>query len=306
MSAEEGFGFIFSSINVCAMYKLFSSVYLAKYFKYFPEKDVESIHKSLSCEILDDEYKSCLTRLGYKPGKLKDLSQWLEFVRYVTYRVNRHSPKKELLLMPKQSALYFHIQRTSYVCHLAFQSPLNSNSEINKVEDYGWQKNQTGSLEIKWDAEVSGTLPAKQIVKGEKGCGCSKGTCNPKSKKQCVNCFWMCKPCGIKCKCVASACTNPHNTGVGCIRCKPNLVVSNVIAPEPSNVKIEINYDEECLNDSTEEVEINSSDDESDYDQSTDDYVGRPLLPSYESDDGLIYDNQVEAYDIESCDIDIE
>ena len=83
------------------------------------------------------------------------------------------------------------------------------------------------------------------MLQGEKGCGCTKGTCNPKSKKQCVSCYWKCKPCGIKCKCSASACTNPHNTGLGCIRCKPNVDIDDQGPSSIPKPVLDTNYDED-------------------------------------------------------------
>lgn len=182
-----------------------------------------------------------------------------------------------------------------HLYHLAFQYTLNSNSEINKVEEYGWYKDSKGKLYFKWDSGLSGTT-AKQMLQGEKGCGCKKATCNPKSKSQCVNCYWNCRPCGIKCKCSGSACTNPHNTGIGCDRCKSSKSIVGEESSDIDHVASDIDHVDHELegNDSIDE-EYDSSEDESDEDCGVEDYVGRPLLSLNESEDGLSYDNQTDA-----------
>ena len=54
---------------------------------------------------------------------------------------------------------------------------------------------------------------------GGKGCGCKAAKCDG-SGAGCRNCFHMCRPCSMKCKCKLR-CRNAHNNGGTCERCRP-------------------------------------------------------------------------------------
>ncbi len=130
------------------------------------------------------------------------------------------------------------------------------------VKNYGWVNNK---LSIKWDDDEVLTGFIKR-----KGCGC-KGGCDG-SRAGCKNCFRMCQPCTIRCKCHGS-CRNPHNDGAKCTMCM--VQASNVPGGQ-------VNLTEELIEDNTVETDTEDDNDEIDDDEDTE---GLLPIPTQDKDD---------------------
>ena len=95
---------------------------------------------------------------------------------------------------------------------------LTSSSSLNFLE-YGWNI-VNDKIEIVWeDSEIM------EKVKGTKTCGCKGAKCDG-TTSGCRNCYKMCKPCTLKCKCKAQ-CRNLHNNGGKCPRCAPSADIDS-------------------------------------------------------------------------------
>lgn len=102
--------------------------------------------------------------------------------------------------------------RSEYVFKIVFNS-FNSTASVVNACEYGW-KATNNQICIVWDEEE-----VMNRLKVGKGCGCKAAKCDG-SGAGCRNCFQMCRPCSMKCKCKLR-CRNPHNNGGTCERCRP-------------------------------------------------------------------------------------
>ena len=128
------------------------------------------------------------------------MSQWHEFTRRVCFHHSSGSKDHECLLIPSLSALRFHMLHSEYVLKIVFHACNSTLPPISACE-YGWSM-VNNQLQVVWDEEE-----VMDKVKSNKGCGCKGAKCDG-SRAGCQNCYQMCRPCTMKCKCKLK-CNNP-------------------------------------------------------------------------------------------------
>ena len=206
-------GYILTKLLFDGWVKLSCCVYLLKHKTLFNSERISSLHASLMASTLQDDKVQLMKWLAYtQVHPLQNLSQWHDFTRRVCFHHSSGSKDHECLLIPSMSALRLHMLRSEYVFKIVFNS-LNSTASVVNACEYGW-KATNNQIFIVWDEEE-----VMNRLKVGKGCGCKAAKCDG-SGAGCRNCFQMCRPCSMKCKCKLR-CRNPHNNGGTCERCRP-------------------------------------------------------------------------------------
>ena len=101
---------------------------------------------------------------------------------------------------------------SKYVLETVFHACSSNLPPISACE-YGWRM-VNNRIQIVWDEEE-----VMDKVKANKGCGCKSAKCDG-STAGCRNCYQMCRPCTMKCKCKLKY-NNLHNNGGTCPCCAP-------------------------------------------------------------------------------------
>ena len=190
--------------------KLVCCVYLHKHKTLFNSEPIESLYVSLTATSLTEDKLQLLKWLAYsKVNPIKTLAEWHDFTRRVCFHHSSGSKDHEALLVPSMGALKYHMLQSQFVIKMIFSfCTLSHNVDFL---NHGW-KTQNDRIEILWDDQEM-----IEKVTGTSGCGCKGARCDG-TTAGCRNCYKMCKPYTIKCKCKAQ-CNNPHNNGGKCPRC---------------------------------------------------------------------------------------
>ena len=206
-------GYMVNRINIEGWIKLVCCVYLSKHKTLFNSEPIASLHASLMSSPLSEDKVQLLKWLAYTQiTPLQNITQWHDFTRRVCFHHSSGSKDHESLLIPSVSALRFHMSRSEYVLKTVFHACSSNLPPISACE-YGWRM-VNNQIQIVWDEEE-----VMDKVKANKGCGCKSAKCDG-STVGCRNCYQMCRPCTMKCKCKLK-CNNPHNNGGTCPRCAP-------------------------------------------------------------------------------------
>lgn len=204
-------GYVLNKIVFEGWVKLVCSVYLYKHKTLFNSEPIPTLHASLTVSPLPEDKVQIMKWLAYTQiAPVQNLSQWHDFTRRVCFYHSSGSKDHECLLVPSLTALRLHMLRSEYVLKIVFHS-CNSISPVVDACEYGWTL-VDNQINVVWDEDE-----VMDRYKANKGCGCRSAKCDG-SVAGCSNCYQMCRPCTMKCKCKL-ACRNPHNNGGSCPRC---------------------------------------------------------------------------------------
>ena len=221
---------MFLSINHLAFSRLLCCIYLEKYQRltsHLASSPVElfDVFKRASFNI-NAELITLLEWLDYdssdlksKAVKITNTQELTAFTKRVCFFMNHGSKDLYNFILPSDNAVTLHCQRATFVLKLVLDGQPSSSFHM-EFENYGWLK-LDNIVHIIWDEdfeEEEKKLNKKRQLPISK-CGCTKGGCMVKGRG-CTSCTQACKPCNkFKCSCKA-LCTNPHNNGGDCSKCK--------------------------------------------------------------------------------------
>ena len=190
---------------------------------------------NVSQDNIQGDLKELLEWLNYSESEMciNDLDAFATFTRKIGYFSCQGTQEAFKTQLPIKGAIKMHLKRAEYVLKLIFDSCVGHSDVYSNVGE-GWEY-VDGVLQIVWYEEfeiVKRSLNEKRAKPGSRKCSCSSiNRCSGKTKSGCVNCFWACKPCTVKCKCKGE-CGNPHNNNGNCSKCQSatgNEVSSSVI-----------------------------------------------------------------------------
>ena len=207
---------------------------------------------------IQGDLKELLEWLNYTESEMciNSLEDFATFTRKIGYFACQGTQEAFKTQLPITGAIKMHLKRAEYVLKLIFDSCI-AFSDVYQNVGKGWEC-VNGVLQIVWYEEfetVKRSLNEKRTKPGSRKCSCSSiDRCTGKTKSGCINCFWACRPCTVKCKCKGE-CGNPHNNNGTCVRChhgtENDQQISNSIqdnisistAPEDSDFDIEENFE---------------------------------------------------------------
>ena len=208
--------------GLLAFYRLVGTVYYKKFQSVMPAE-----HKSP--EQLFQSYAE-------EGDALEQHHKWLDSIRDCSWeKVN-----DEAEVMPSNDALLYHWQRCCWVSKLWAQAA-QQRVEHPKLEEYGYTRNEDGSIGILWDSESSTRDVTELVSELTSGCKCKTGCKTGRCK-----CHKGHKRCGAGCQC--QNCNNPHNTGL-CGTCPTTEVAEQAVVDRAAQAVVDDNDDEEDYDD---------------------------------------------------------